>query len=107
MKVAQTVFNGARRILGEIKESEGWRTWGKILEEEGFIVDVRYLEEENDSSDDGADDDNNNDHGKGVQLVELNPCGAMSKADCCLFHWIRDAEALYGMRNEVEFRITM
>ncbi|KAI9750834.1 MAG: hypothetical protein M1835_001308, partial [Candelina submexicana] len=95
-KVAQIVFNGARRILAEIKESEGWKTWRKILEEEGFISDVRYLEEESISNDDGSDNDDNNDLGKGVQLVDLNPCGAMGQAGCCLFHWIRDAEALYG-----------
>ncbi len=106
-RVARIILNGAQRILVEIKRSEGWRIWGERLEEEGFIFDVRYSEEENSGHNDGAETGDANDEGKEVQLIELNPCGAMSKAGCCLFHWIRDAEALYGIKNEIDFRITM
>ncbi|KAL6715365.1 hypothetical protein ACLMJK_007631 [Lecanora helva] len=42
-----------------------------------------------------------------VRLVELNDFGAMSGCDACLFHWINDAKVLYGMSEEVEFRVTV
>lgn len=41
-----------------------------------------------------------------VQLVEVNPFGAMSGCGACLFHWVRDARQMYGFEEEVEFRIT-
>ena len=42
-----------------------------------------------------------------VQLVELNIFGASTGCGSCLFHWIRDAEMLYGKQQEVEFRIAL
>ncbi|KAK2761616.1 hypothetical protein FQN54_001444 [Arachnomyces sp. PD_36] len=42
-----------------------------------------------------------------VQLVELNPFGAMSGCGSCLFHWIKDAKVLYGFEDSTEVRVTM
>ena len=41
----------------------------------------------------------------GVGLIELNGFGALSGCGSCLFHWIRDAEVLYGVGGGVEFRV--
>jgi hypothetical protein len=41
-----------------------------------------------------------------VQLVELNPFGAMSGCGACLFNWILDARILYG-QMEAEFAIVL
>jgi hypothetical protein len=42
-----------------------------------------------------------------MQLLEINPFGAMSGCGSCLFHWIDDAPLLYGAREGVEVRLTM
>ncbi len=41
-----------------------------------------------------------------VQLVELNPFGAMSGCGACLFNWVLDGKVLYGL-EEAQFLITM
>jgi hypothetical protein len=41
-----------------------------------------------------------------VQLVELNPFGAMRGCGACLFHWIRDAKVLYGL-DKTEFAVVL
>lgn len=41
-----------------------------------------------------------------VQLVELNPFGAMSGCGACLFHWIHDAKMLYGL-EKAEFAVVL
>ena len=38
-----------------------------------------------------------------VRLIELNDFGAQSGCGSCLYHWIRDARLLYGLKDEVEF----
>ena len=43
----------------------------------------------------------------GLSLVELNQFGARTGCGACLFHWIKDGRVLYGMQDEVEFRITL
>ncbi|MCJ1332778.1 hypothetical protein MMC10_009472 [Thelotrema lepadinum] len=58
------------------------------LEKEGFTFDVF-------------------DTGSEVQLVEVNPFGAMSGCGSCLFHWIRDAETLYGKKEDVEVKLAL
>ncbi|MCJ1312983.1 hypothetical protein MMC25_006659 [Agyrium rufum] len=68
------------------REGKGWLR--RKLCEEGFVFDV-FLSLD----------------GKDVQLVEINPFGAMSGCGSCLFEWIRDAEQLYGLRNEIVFRV--
>ena len=42
-----------------------------------------------------------------MQLLEINPFGAMSGCGSCLFQWIVDARLLYGALDEVEVRLTM
>jgi len=37
-----------------------------------------------------------------MQFVEINPFGAVSGCGSCLFHWIRDAEQLYGLTGKIE-----
>ena len=59
------------------------------LKERGFVFDV---------IEDGTDK-------HGVQLIELNHFGALSGCGSCLFHWIKDARALYGTHGELEFRV--
>ncbi|KAL1847898.1 hypothetical protein Plec18167_004862 [Paecilomyces lecythidis] len=42
-----------------------------------------------------------------IQLVEINPFGAMSGCGSCLFQWIRDAKLLYGLKEQVELRFAV
>ena len=94
-RTAERVLKGVTRVHGLLVEHaerlkrEEERAW--VMErmvEEGFTFDVFDTREE-------------------VQLVEVNPFGAMSGCGSCLFHWIRDAEVLYGRRKEVEFRVAV
>ena len=41
-----------------------------------------------------------------VELVELNPFGADRNTGSCLFHWVRDHEALWDT-SQVEFRVAV
>lgn len=42
---------------------------------------------------------------KGARLIELNDFGAMSGCGSCLFQWIKDAPVLYGLQEDVQFRV--
>lgn len=42
-----------------------------------------------------------------MQLLEINPFGAMSGCGSCLFHWIEDARVMYGKQERVEVRLAM
>lgn len=42
-----------------------------------------------------------------IQLVEINPFGAMSGCGSCLFHWLEDAMVLYGWQERVEVRVAL
>ena len=42
-----------------------------------------------------------------VQLLEINPFGATSGCDSCLFHWIDEADLLYGNSAQVGVRLAM
>lgn len=42
-----------------------------------------------------------------IQLVEINPFGAMSGCGSCLFHWLQDAKVLYGLEERVEVRVAL
>ncbi len=57
------------------------------LRDQGFVFDVRYLA------------------GLEVQLIELNEFGIAGRCGSALFHWLTDAEVLYGGREEVELRL--
>ncbi|KAI4658932.1 uncharacterized protein J4E79_006692 [Alternaria viburni] len=41
-----------------------------------------------------------------VQLVEINPFGALSGCGACLFNWVLDGKVLYGL-EEPEFTVTV
>ena len=43
----------------------------------------------------------------GLSLIELNEFGATTGCGACLFHWIRDGRVMYGMQEEVEFRVAL
>ncbi|ERF69229.1 hypothetical protein EPUS_01186 [Endocarpon pusillum Z07020] len=57
------------------------------LRDQGFVFHVRYLA--------GID----------VQLIGLDEFGIASRCGSALFHWLIDAELLYGGREEVEMRV--
>ncbi|KAL1797281.1 hypothetical protein ACET3X_003887 [Alternaria dauci] len=42
----------------------------------------------------------------GVQLIEINPFGALSGCGACLFNWVLDGKVMYGL-EEPEFTITV
>ena len=42
----------------------------------------------------------------GVQLVELNPFGALSGCGACLFNWVLDGRVMYGL-EEPQFIVTL
>jgi len=41
-----------------------------------------------------------------IQLIELNPFGALSGCGGCLFNWIQDAELMYGLKKDPLFLMT-
>lgn len=89
-EVARRVFEGALRIHDAITQHVESITLASVSESmklEGFTFDV-LLTDEN------------------IQLVEINVFGAMSGCGSCLFHWINDAQLLYGLEKEVEIRMT-
>lgn len=47
------------------------------------------------------------DNGNTVKLIELNDFGAMTGCGSCLFHWLRHAEMLYGLKKRVRFRLVI
>jgi len=44
--------------------------------------------------------------GKKVELVEINPFGAMSGCGACLFNWVLDGRVLYGL-EKAQFAVTL
>lgn len=42
-----------------------------------------------------------------VVLVEVNPFGAMSICGACLFQWVRDGRAVYGLEDEVVVKVAV
>lgn len=87
---ASKVLCEAEKIFEEILafvKTELGEEIGKSLWKYGFSFDIIVKE------------------GGQVQLVELNPFGAMSGCGACLFQWITDGKVLYGL-DEAEFAIT-
>jgi hypothetical protein len=41
-----------------------------------------------------------------IQLIEVNPFGAMSGCGACLFHWVADGRMLYGLEGS-EIAVTL
>ena len=85
-RTMELVCAGAEALLGEIKAFLRGETSPKIQEllvEYGFVFDVSLRREE------------------AVVLVEVNPFRAMSVSGACLFQWVRDGRAVYGLEDEV------
>ena len=90
-ETADAVVSGATTLLEEMKDYLNNMIDANIavlLVKYGFTFDVVV---QKDAS---------------VQLVEVNPFGALSGCGACLFHWVRDAKLMYGFDKEVEFRVT-
>ena len=86
-EIVERVWKGIKEVYERLMRCEAMT---ERLRRSGFTFDV--CEKEN---------------GKGVMLLELNAFGAMSGCGSCLFHWIRDARVLYGLEEEVEFRVAV
>lgn len=88
-EIIQTALDGAKRCMADVIDTAGEVGTLGELEKWGFILDIvvklQGFERE-------------------VQLVEINPFGAVSGCGSCLFHWLRDAEQLYGLKNDIEVR---
>lgn len=91
-QAAEMVCSGANEVLERIKlfmEREMSHDIRGLLVKYGFSFDVALQE-------DGS-----------VELVEVNPFGALSGCGACLFHWVRDGRVLYGLEEDVEFVVTL
>lgn len=95
-EMAEKVADGAQRVLQEILLHSREHESG--LEEElqryGLTFDVALM-----LLGEGGNTE--------VQLVEVNPFGAMSGCGACLYHWIQDARRLYGLEESVEVKVTL
>lgn len=88
LKVAKPILEGAETLHCQMLEHPAMT---EELKSAGYTFDVaEYV--------DGRD---------AVRLIELNDFGALSGCGRCLFQWIGDAQVLYGLRAEVEFRVTV
>lgn len=91
-KSAERIYEGSTDIYAQITrhaEQLEDASVGKKMRSEGFTFDV--LETPTGE----------------VQLVEINPFGAMSGCGSCLFHWLEDAMVLYGWEERVEVRVAL
>lgn len=89
---AEMVCSGADEMLKLIKlfmKNEMSQETRKLLVKYGFSFDVALLV-------DG-----------GLQLIEVNPFGALSGCGACLLNWVRDGRLMYGMKDSVEFVVTL
>lgn len=117
-EICNTVYEGALTIHQDIMafvQKDGREFIREKIHSEGFVMDVLFVEGEVESETEtesggegkegaGEEDGRRGDH---VQLVEINPFGAMSGCGSALFQWIVDARVLYGVNEGVQFRITM
>ncbi|KUJ21581.1 uncharacterized protein LY89DRAFT_681045 [Mollisia scopiformis] len=98
-RAMERIMNGAQEvhgnILDEVKGGNGGEM-DKLLLQQGFTFDVMFDEESEE-----------------CKLIELNSFGVRSGCGSCLFHWLRDWDALYGRPKdgggevEIEFRISV
>ena len=90
--IVETALNGAKCCTAEVLNTA--REVGALdeLKKWGFVMDVVVKLQ-------GS--------GYDVQLVEVNPFGAVSGCGSCLFHWLRDAEQLHGLKDQIEVRIAI
>ncbi|KAI4652413.1 hypothetical protein J4E93_002615 [Alternaria ventricosa] len=90
-QTVELVDVGAKKVLGEIvayTEKKLSKDVMRLLLRYGFSYDVALQQ-------DGS-----------VQLVEINPFGALSGCGACLFNWVLDGRVLYGL-EEPEFTVTV
>ncbi|KAI4681793.1 uncharacterized protein J4E84_007389 [Alternaria hordeiaustralica] len=90
-RTVELVHVGAEKVLGEIvayAEGELSEEIMGLLLRYGFSYDVALQK-------DGS-----------VQLVEINPFGALSGCGACLFNWVLDGRVLYGL-EEPQFTVTV
>ena len=87
MEIAEKLVHGCGELYDQILKHAGVEKDEVI--ENGFVFDVVENAQTHE-----------------VQLLELNCFGAMTGCGACLFHWIKDAEILYGLREGVEMRVT-
>jgi hypothetical protein len=85
-EVVERVSSGAKGMLARIAEYISAELEADIVDlllRYGFSFDVALREDGN------------------VQLVEINPFGAMSGCGACLFNWVIDGRMLYGLEESV------
>lgn len=91
-KVAEKVCEGSDAVLADLIDfttAELDADVEDMLLKYGFSFDVAFQK-------DGS-----------VQLVEINPFGAMSGCGACLFNWALDGRVMYGLEEEVTFAVTL
>jgi hypothetical protein len=84
-------YTSARKVLENIvtyTEKELSKDMMGLLLKYGFSFDVALQS-------DGS-----------VQLVDINPFGAMSGCGACLFNWVLDGKVMYGL-EEPQFTVTV
>jgi hypothetical protein len=89
--VVDRVAEGAQSMLADVvlyMESKMETDMQNLLLEHGFSFDIALQES-------GS-----------VQLIEMNPFGAMSGCGACLFNWVLDARMLYAL-DEGEIAVTL
>ncbi|KAF1981662.1 hypothetical protein K402DRAFT_457865 [Aulographum hederae CBS 113979] len=92
---AEELWKGVKEVHGRIMDHPNMTD---DLKESGFTFDVAEVDLAP-----GKDGESS----KEVQLVELNPFGAMSGCGSCLFNWVKDARVIYGMEDHVELRLAL
>ena len=90
-RTVELVDVAAKKVLGDIvayAEEELNEDIMALLLKYGFSYDVALQQ-------DGS-----------VQLVEINPFGALSGCGACLFNWVLDGRVVYGL-DEPQFTVTV
>jgi hypothetical protein len=90
-EVVDCVAEGAQRMLTELVAyiaTELDASMREAVLKYGFSFDVVLKE------------------GREVELVEINPFGAMSGCGACLFNWVLNGKMLYGL-EKAEFAVTL
>ncbi|KAL8834498.1 MAG: hypothetical protein Q9170_003733 [Blastenia crenularia] len=87
-EIAQRVYDNAKTIHQQIMLHPAMT---EQMKNRGFVFDI--VENPTDSN--------------ATRLIELNDFGAMTGCGSCLFHWLKDAEILYGLEEAVEIRVAV
>ncbi|KAJ6519308.1 hypothetical protein C8R45DRAFT_950953 [Mycena sanguinolenta] len=84
------LLEGITHIHAEIIAHSLQNGMNALLNRDGFVFDV-YLHP-------GT---------REVQLLELDPFGVRANCGSCLFHWVTDAETLFGGKEQIEVRLAV